>query len=197
MNRVNAIKNLSDISCIINKLWELNPKVGLIFSTGLSLAIRISDILLLTYNEFFYIENETLHLKNFIKIYEKKNKKFKNIPISLNLKNDLLKFLEFKKINAKNIDLNEFVFINNSGNKPISRQYVSRIFKKAQHELYLDFEFNTHSMRKTWGYFAYDITNKDIVLVMEALNHCKEDITKRYIDITELEVQALYAKLNL
>lgn len=45
----------------------------------------------------------------------------------------------------------------------------------------------THTMRKTFGYHYYKRT-KDVATLMEIFNHSAPSITKRYIGITQDEI---------
>ena len=56
--------------------------------------------------------------------------------------------------------------------------------------------FGTHSLRKTWGYHAR-MNGVDLALIMYKLNHESIAYTKRYLGITDDELQAVVARLNL
>ena len=67
--------------------------------------------------------------------------------------------------------------------KPISRQRAWEVMKKAADFVGLS-EIGCHSCRKSFGYSYYQQT-KDIALLMYLFNHSKEEITLRYIGITD------------
>ena len=56
--------------------------------------------------------------------------------------------------------------------------------------------FVTHSLRKTWGYHAR-MNGVDLALIMYKLNHSSLAYTKRYLGITDDELQAVIERLNL
>jgi integrase len=56
--------------------------------------------------------------------------------------------------------------------------------------------FGTHSLRKTWGYHARR-EGVGLDLIMEKLNHNSLAYTKRYLGITDDELEAVVRKLNL
>jgi len=56
--------------------------------------------------------------------------------------------------------------------------------------------FGTHSLRKTWGYHAR-MQGVDLALIMYKLNHESIACTKRYLGITDDELQAVVQRLNL
>jgi site-specific recombinase XerD len=56
--------------------------------------------------------------------------------------------------------------------------------------------FGTHSLRKTWGYHAR-MQGVDLAPIMHKLNHESIAYTKRYLGITDDELQAVSKRLNL
>ncbi len=56
--------------------------------------------------------------------------------------------------------------------------------------------FGTHSLRKTWGYHAR-MQGVDIALIMHKLNHASIIYTKRYLGITDEELNEVVQRLNL
>ena len=56
--------------------------------------------------------------------------------------------------------------------------------------------FGTHSLRKTWGYHAR-MSGVDLALIMYKLNHSSLVYTKRYLGITDDELQKVAQRLNL
>ncbi len=92
----------------------------------------------------------------------------------------------------------EYLFQSESNNvskkiKPFSRQHVSKIFKDIQDGLALNFKFNTHSMRKTFGYHAYDFgQGVPVEVLQELFQHGSPKVTLRYIGITQDTVREAY-----
>jgi site-specific recombinase XerD len=69
---------------------------------------------------------------------------------------------------------------------------ISTIYKQGG----LPGNFGTHRLRKTWGYHAR-MSGVDLALIMHKLNHESIPYTKRYLGITDGELQAVVNKLNL
>ncbi|MGX7029785.1 tyrosine-type recombinase/integrase [Vagococcus zengguangii] len=75
-----------------------------------------------------------------------------------------------------------------------SRQQGGHLKVNTVYKLYADIaeklgrnDIGTHSLRKTFGYHYYQKT-RDIATLMQIFNHSSENITKRYIGITEDEI---------
>lgn len=74
----------------------------------------------------------------------------------------------------------------NHGAKPESVNNVYKLFKRIDANLG-NIGFTTHSMRRTFGLWYYRKTH-DILYLMRLFNHSSEEITKRYIGITDEEL---------
>ncbi|MCJ7625932.1 MAG: tyrosine-type recombinase/integrase [Anaerolineaceae bacterium] len=78
----------------------------------------------------------------------------------------------------------------------IKRGQAWKFIPSICHEIGLSGNFSTHSLRKTWGYHAR-MQGVDLALIMYKLNHNSIAYTKRYLGITDDELQAVVQKLNL
>ncbi|WP_436242946.1 tyrosine-type recombinase/integrase [Paenibacillus sp. LjRoot56] len=54
----------------------------------------------------------------------------------------------------------------------------------------------THTLRKTFGYFAYK-AGTDIVLLQQIFNHSSPSVTLRYIGILQDDMDNVIINLNL
>jgi len=88
-------------------------KFCLLISIGVFTGLRISDLLNLKYNEV--MNGEILSVK------EKKTKKQRNIKINPDLKLIIERIVG--KLEVK--DMNQYIFINKYGTKPIDKSYVN------------------------------------------------------------------------
>lgn len=76
----------------------------------------------------------------------------------------------------------------------LSRQQAFRIVKKAAEYAGISGNISCHSLRKTFGYFAW----KQGVLptmLMEIYNHSSYKITKRYLGIEQDDKDEIYKKI--
>jgi site-specific recombinase XerD len=75
--------------------------------------------------------------------------------------------------------------------KPICIQWIGKALKKGSWALKLKYNVNTHTMRKTWGYHAYE-RGEDILYIQALLNHANQHTTLRYIGVTKSAIQKMY-----
>lgn len=82
----------------------------------------------------------------------------------------------------------EWVFPSSYDNRthPETVNNVYKLFKRIDKQLG-NIGFTTHSMRRTFGLWYYRKTH-DILYLMRLFNHSSEEITKRYIGITDEEL---------
>ena len=159
----------------------------LMFMVGISSAVRISDILLLKVNDVW----DGRKTKAYIELHEKKTGKYKKFPVTVNLEKAIKEYI-------KSTDLapSDFLFSSRKGGGAITRQHAERVLSEAWDYLGYTEPFGTHSMRKTWGYWAWQ-SKVDLAIIMEALNHSSIASTKKYLGITQEHLDEAYMSLNL
>ncbi|WP_335617853.1 hypothetical protein [Clostridium formicaceticum] len=90
----------------------------------------------------------------------------------------------------------EYLFKSRKGtNQPISAVQAWRIIKGAA-KVFLIECVATHSMRKTYGYIIYILSEKDPVAVKEALNQGDVSSALRYIGVRQDMVDKHVKKLG-
>jgi len=77
-----------------------------------------------------------------------------------------------------------------------SRQYVSQELKFYADLVGVQQNIGTHTMRKTFGYWAYKTTN-NLAQVQKLLNHSNIANTLRYIGIEQEELNSTVMNLNI
>ena len=165
-----------------------NPRDHLMFVMGINSALRISDLLQLRVRD---VVDEDGKLTPFYRLREKKTGKAKKIPFSKNVQKALAEYL--KDFNG---DWNQFLFKSKGRNKAISLQHAWWIIKEAARKVGIKDNIGTHSMRKTFAYHAYK-GGINLYLLMEMLNHSAPFVTRRYIGITQDEMDEVVINLNL
>lgn len=186
MAEVQAIKDNDTIHLIGHLLSiRFNPQMADVWHIGLNLALRISDLLSIRFED---IKDDRLIIR------ESKTGKLANIQLNTKAREHIA------RVRAQHPD-HIYLFqsyrcqqLKHKAPQPLSRRAVSLAFQQVGQELKL--ALGTHSMRKTRGYFLYQAT-KDIGRVMKMLRHTSEGVTLRYIGITQDEVDKDFVSLEL
>ncbi|MBU0577070.1 tyrosine-type recombinase/integrase [Patescibacteria group bacterium] len=92
-----------------------------------------------------------------------------------------------------------YIFFNSKGedcSHSIKRGQAWKLITAICRDVGLSGEFGIHSLRKTWGYYAR-LNGVDLALIMHKLNHESIAYTRRYLGITDEELQAVVQRLNL
>lgn len=188
MNVVNPIRDKKQLEAMKTYLKGKNTRNYLMLMIGISSALRVSDVLKLKVSDIWTGKKPT----EFIIVREKKTNKYKRFPVTKNLNKAIVLFMK-----EYDLEQEEYVFQSRKGiNKPITRQQASFILSQAAEYIGIKEKINTHSMRKTWGYWAYK-SGVNIALIMEVLNHSSISQTKKYIGITQEDLDDVYINLNL
>ena len=189
MEYVQPIRDRKKIEAMKHYLKGKSIRDYLLFVMGISSALRVSDICTIRLKQ---IRNGK-SVPDFISLREQKTGKAKLFPISKNLEKAIHEYIKY--YNPSNPD--EFVFKSRKGtNTPITRIRAFQIIKDAAKAVGIKDNIGTHSMRKTFGYWAYK-EGYDISLLSEAFGHSSEQVTRRYIGITQDDVSEIYINLNL
>lgn len=190
MNLVEPIRDLNKIKDIKIYLKGKSTRDHALFVVGINVALRISDLLKLTWSD---VLNENEKSFKSIKLLEGKTKKQRNILLNDTSQKALRELLSGLNDNK----VNDFIFKSREGdNRPITRQQALTILKSAAIAVGIKDNVGTHTLRKTWGYHAWQ-KGFSPALIMETLNHSNLSMTKRYLGIRQDEINELYVKLNL
>ncbi|MEF9991462.1 MAG: site-specific integrase [Romboutsia sp.] len=169
MKYVQPIRDRDIIQKMKNELLKGGLRNYMLFNIGINTGLRVSDILRLKVAD--------VKDKTHITINEQKTGKSKRILINSNLKKDIDEYIY-------TMNSTEFLFKSRKGiNLPISRVQAYRILNLSADKLGLS-EIGTHTMRKTFGYWHYQIY-KDIAILQDIFNHSSPSITLRYIGIND------------
>lgn len=160
---------------------------------GLNTALRISDILSLKWSDVYNFS--THKFKSHIELREQKTGKHSTIALNSAATNALSCFMEH--LPASELYRGKYIFESQKAeNNPIGRIQAYRIIKRAAEETGLDEHISCHSLRKTFGYFAYK-SGTDSIMLMEIYNHSSFLVTQRYLGIRQDERDAVFLQVNL
>ncbi len=185
------IKDTKELKSLINfyNTKKPNTRNYCLIVLGLNTALRISDILSLKWNMIYDFSKKKF--KNRIVINEKKTGKTNIVPINKKLLICLQKL--FLKLKPQGCD---YLFTKHTDrSRPLNRTQAYRIVKQATNECNLTGNISCHSLRKTFGFFAWKQGTQP-ALLMAIYNHSSYNITQRYLGITQLEKDAIYMNIH-
>lgn len=176
MELVQPIKDRNKIAELKTELLRKNYKYYILCIMGLNTGMRIGDIIPLRADD---VRNKT-----HIVLREEKTNKTKFFPINPQLRNELDRY-------TSGMEGQDFLFPSRQRNSEGVKSHITRVqayryIKKVAVELGID-NFGMHSFRKSFGYFYYQET-KDIVKLMQIFNHSSQEVTRRYIGLTQDEI---------
>jgi integrase len=192
MNYVEPIRDRKKIAQIKNLLrGQGRYRDLLLFVVGINSALRISDLLQLKIAHFL---DEKGQIKSRFWIKEQKRGKRHEVAINQSIREILTEYLsEYPHVADEG---KSFLFFNPKIDKPIKRGQAWKVITNICADVGLQGNYGTHSLRKTWGYHAR-MQGVDLALIMHKLNHESIAYTKRYLGITDDELQAVAQRLNL
>lgn len=193
MELVQPIRDIHKIEAMKKALLE-NPQYGhrnyLLFVLGINSGLRISDLLQLKLKDVMSNKNA---VKKSVILREKKTGKLKKFPINNSSVQAIKQYI--KSLDSYNPE--RYLFKSRKGNnRPISRVQAWEILNVAAKKVDITEPIGTHSLRKTFGYHAYQ-GGVDITLLQKIFNHSAPSITLRYIGITQDDIDNVYISLNL
>ncbi len=194
---VEPVRDMKDVKRVYD--WFLTNKTvkeAELFYIGCNVALRAGDLLSLKFSDFTN--------GNFIDLTERKTGKYKRIPITAGVKEavERLKVYYSSRKFYVNKEFTPVYLFQSTGNRafhlcqPICIQWLSACFRACAKDLEFDFNFNTHSMRKTWGYQAYE-RGEDILYIQALFNHSNQRVTLNYIGVTRSTIEQMYRDNSL
>ena len=195
MKEVDCIKDIKKINKMIKSLKIQNLRNSLLFILGINTGLRISDILTIKFKDV--LDND-YNIKESFFIIEQKSRPKKGRTVFINdmLKYSILEYYEYL-INNNLFNFEDYIFKSRKGkNKSISRIQAWQILNDSAELVGIKGNIGTHTLRKTFGYWAYKKNNVDIFTLMKILNHSNISTTLRYIGIDKEEIRTIFKKLT-
>jgi integrase len=155
---------------------------------GVHTALRISDLLRLTWDDVYDFENR--RIRTSVTITEKKTRKAKTFALN----KDAVRALTLFAVQVAR--QGAFLIENTHTKKAISRIQAYRIIRAAAENLKLPTRVSCHSLRKTFGYHAWK-SGVSPAVIMEIYNHSSLNVTRRYLGVTQDDKNAVYMGLRL
>jgi site-specific recombinase XerD len=195
MNFVEPIRSVKKIAQIKNQLKGAGRyRDLLLFVVGINTALRVSALLALHVGDFFEAEGT---IRDRFWIHEQKRGKRREVIVNASMGEALEWYrAAYPEAVARPAHALFFNTRTHDYTRPIDRRQVWQIITTLCQDVGLNGNYGTHSLRKTWGYHARR-NGVDLVLIMHQLNHNDLAYTKRYLGITDEELEAVVRRLNL
>ena len=154
---------------------------------GVYTALRISDLRRLQWDDVYNFEIGAFRAH--ITLVERKTGKQKKIALNGKAIHALRLCFQTRR--------GDFIFANNRKDKaPISRVQAWRVIKAAADAVGATGRIACHSLRKTFGYFAWK-SGVLPVMLMDIYNHSSFEITRRYLGIAQEDRDKVYLGMSL
>lgn len=168
----------------------------MLFLVGINIGIRASDLCGLRYSFFMNYDGT---FKEFYALQPKKTRKtgkFVKLFFNSTVKKAILDYVEEYPIQ----DMDEYLFKSREGDGYVTAKSLWRIIVNTANEACIEGNFGTHSLRKTFGYWAWhnaEDKNKALVILQKIFNHSDTATTAKYIGITNDEMSDVFNSLDL
>ena len=187
MELTHPITDRNKIDAMADYLYNKNIRDYVLFEIGINLGLRVTDF---TKQKVGFYRNAVE--QGFIDFEPSKTKRYHKkvrIPISDEMKSLISSYIHER-------DDNDFMFPSRKGGTAITRQQIYNILTEAANSVGIKENIACHGMRKTFGYWHYKYNN-DIRMLMDIFNHTSEQVTLRYIGVTEEEKKDSMKNMNM
>jgi len=184
MRIVEPIRDLNRIQKIKGNLKRRkNPRDLLLFTAGINLGLRISDLLRLKVGD---VKDRKGDIRDFIYITEQKTKKQRKIALNDGVREALQVY--FDKTGVYDLDRYLFTAEKSKKNRPLTRVGAWQLINEWCREVGIEERIGTHTLRKTLG---YQMRKKGIAIevIQAILGHSNAKVTSRYIGISDDELE--------
>jgi len=194
MNYVEPIRNLKSIKALKAYLKaNKRPRDYLLFALGINIALRIGDLLKLKLGSVAEKTADGWRVRDELRTIEGKTSKRRIMQLNDSAQEAIGYWLEAHP----DAEDGDYLFTSQKKlNKPITSGQAWRLVKEWASVVGLEGNIGTHSLRKTFGYWAFQNGTRTEVL-QELFGHSRPEITRRYIGISEREIQDVYRSVNL
>ncbi|WP_077210426.1 site-specific integrase [Bacillus dakarensis] len=189
MQTVQPIKDKEKIEAMKKMLRASSLRNELLFVLGINTGLRISDLLGLKVADVMTPKGIT----DRIELREKKTNKKRTVALNQKTRRLIARYIEIERTSAQP---REALFRSQKGGRAISRQHAYEILNDAARSIGITDRIGTHSLRKTFGYFAYQ-QGIDLAMIQKLLNHSSQAETLRYIGITQEQMDEVVLRLDL
>ena len=189
MNTVEPIRSKDQITAIKKILAAQNLRDAAWFTVGINTGLRIGDLLNLTVGD---VRVSKAKWQDRIVVVEHKTGKHKDFPLSDSAKKAVAVYLATRP----ETQASDPLFPSRKHGHPIRRGQAWQILRDAARLAGVTDPIGSHSLRKTFGYWAFR-SGVDLAVIQDLLNHSSPGTTLAYIGIRREDRDAVYLGLNL
>ena len=186
--KVYPIRNTHHIEEIKSNL-KSQPRNYCLFVMGINTAFRANELLSLKIKQV-----EKLKVGDRLEIKQSKTNKYRAVTINNNCYAAIQLWL---KSHPNQTEPKAAFFKSQKSHFAIRVTTFNNLVKSWCHQVGINENAGSHTLRKTWGYQQRILGNASIPVLMVAFGHTSESQTLEYLCIQGDEVQALYFKLEL
>ena len=187
----NRIENASDEN---KRMIACRNKM--LFLIGINISLRASDLITLKWNFFFKDNGEFKDFYTLMPKKTRKQKKFVKLFFNQAVKKSVNDYIKEYPIQ----DMDEYLFKSRKGDKCICEDVLGRIIKEAAKEAGIEKNICSHSLRKTFGFWAWhnaEDKSKALVTLQMLFNHSDTSTTLKYIGILNSEIEDMFNNVDL
>ena len=178
-----------------NKL-QIAARNKMMFLIGINLGLRASDLCGLRYNFFMNCDGTFKDGYSLQPKKTKKTRKFVKLYFNQTVKKAITDYIEEYPIT----NLDEYLFKSRKGDGSITERALWKIIVDVANDAGLENNYGSHSLRKTFGYWAWhnaEDKSKALITLQSIFNHSSQNITAKYIGLTNAEMCDVFNSLDL
>lgn len=168
----------------------------MLFLIGINVGLRASDLVTLKWNFFFNNDGSFKEYYTLMPKKTRKQKKFVTLFFNQAVKKAVNDYIKEYPIE----DMNDYLFKSRKGNSSISEHALWDIVGKAAIESGIEKNIGSHSLRKTFGFWAWhnaEDKNKALVTLQKLFSHSDTTTTLKYIGILNSEIEDMFNSVDL
>ena len=193
MNTATPLRDSRKIAAIKNLLHD-RPRDFCLFTLGINTALRGSDLLTLQVKD---VLDERGDIRDRLRIRQSKTGKEQEIKLNRSAKEALERYLSESSSDFSHYEYDATLFPGKNPGKHLTRRQLTKLVKQWAEMVGLtQGSYGVGTLRKTWGYQARK-QGIPIELIQAKLGHGSPSITRRYIGITQDEIEDVETQVEL
>ena len=192
---VEPIRDRDTLTAVKTWLRSRSLRDWALFVAGINFALRIQDLLDLKVGD---VLNGT-GIRETFSVQQGKTGRAVRVHVPPNARAALSEYLSEKHPAPEDHEAPLFPSRKRAADgklNPVSRFQAYRILNSAVRQFEPDLAVGTHTLRKTWGWFAFD-SGQPLEVIMHKLGHQSPAATLRYLGIRDDDVKRATETLNL